>query len=58
MLSIVDYVDRYFETYVQRRDKLSCYYTLCYKMESIHAKTRMKGQDSRGLVDEANKEDD
>ena len=36
---------------------LSSYCTLCHKMESIHTKMRMKGQDSRELVDEAMKEE-
>ena len=54
--SIVDYVNKDFVTYVQRRDKLSRYCSSHYKMESSHTKSRMKGQGSRELVDETLKE--
>ena len=54
--SIVDYVDKDFETYVQRRSQLSCYCKSRFKMESIDTKTRMKGQCSRELVKELKKE--
>ena len=54
--SIVDYVDKDFETYVQGRGKLSCHCTLHSKMELIHAKSRMKGQDSREVLEELKKE--
>ena len=54
--SIVDYVDKDFETYAQRRDKLSSHCTSRSKMESIHTKIGMKGQDSHELVEELKKE--
>ena len=54
--SIVDYVDKDFETYAQGRDKLSRHCTSHSKMESIHTKSRMKGQGSREVVNEAMKE--
>ena len=56
LYSIVDYVDKDFETYVQRRGKLSCHCTLRSKMESIHTKSRMYGQGSHELVEELKKE--
>ena len=40
-----------FKTHVQRRDQLSYNCTLCYKMESIHTKIKIKGQGSRELVE-------
>ena len=54
--SIVDYVDRDFETYVQGRSKLSRHCTSRSKMESIHTKSRMYGLDSHELVEELKKE--
>ena len=56
--SIVDYVNKDFETYVQGLGKLSHHCTSRSKMESIHTctKSRMKGQGSRELVEELKKE--
>ena len=54
--TIVDYVDRDFETYVQGRGKLSRHCTSRSKMESIHTKSRMYGQGSHALVEELKKE--
>ena len=54
--SIVDYVDKDFETYTQGRGKLSCHCTSRSKMELIHMKSRMKGQGSREVVEELTKE--
>ena len=54
--SIVDYVDKDFETYIQGRGKLSRHCTSRSKMELIHAKSRMKGQGSREVVEELKKE--
>ena len=54
--SIVDYVDKDFETYVQRQSQLSRHCISRSMMESIHTKSRMKGQGSRELVEELKKE--
>ena len=54
--SIVDYVDKDFETYVQGRGKLSRHCTSRSKIELIHTKSRMKGQGSREVVEEMKKE--
>ena len=54
--SIVDYVDKDFETYVQGRGKLSSHCTSRSKMDLIHTKSRMKGQGSRKVVEELKKE--
>ena len=56
LYSIVDYVDKDFETYVQGRGKLSRHCTSRSKMESIHTKSRMYGQGSHQLVEELKKE--
>ena len=56
LYSIVDYVDKDFETYVERRGKLSHHCTSRSKMESIHTKSRMYGQGSHELVEELKKE--
>ena len=50
--SIVDYVDKDFETYVQGRGKLSRQCTSRSKIELIHTKSRMKGQGSREVVED------
>ena len=50
------YVDKDFETYVQRRSQLSHNCTSRSKMELIDTITRMKGQGSHELVDELKKE--
>ena len=54
--SIVDYVDKDLETYFQGRGKLSRHCTPRFKIESIHTKSRMKGQGNRELVEELKKE--
>ena len=54
--SIVDYVDKDFESYIQGRGKLSHHCTTRSKMESIHTKSKMKGQGSREVVEELKKE--
>ena len=54
--TIVDYVDRDFETYVQGRGKLSRHCTSRSKMESIHTRSRMYGLGSHELVEELKKE--
>ena len=54
--SVVDYVDKDFETYIQGRGKLSCHCTSRSKMELIHTKSRMKGQGSHEVVEELKKE--
>ena len=54
--SIIDYVDKEFETYVQGRGKLSSHCTSRSKMESIHTKSKMKGQGYHNLVEELKKE--
>ena len=54
--SIVDYVDKDFETYVEGRGRLSRHCASCSKMESIDTKTRMKGRGSCELVEEMKKE--
>ena len=54
--SIVDYVDKDFESYVQGRGKLSRHCTSRSKMESIHSKSRMYGKCICELVEELKKE--
>ena len=54
--SIVDYVDKDLETYFPGQGKLSRHCTSRSKMESIHTKSRMKGQGNRELVEELKKE--
>ena len=54
--SIVDYVDKGFESYVQGRGKLSLHCTSRSKMELIHTKSRMKDQGSHEVVEELKKE--
>ena len=54
--AIIDNVDKDFETYVQERGKLSRHCTSRSKIESIHTKSRMKGQGSHELVEELKKE--
>ena len=51
--SIVDYVDKDLETYVQGRGKLSRHCTSRSDIESIHTKSRMKGRGSHELVEES-----
>ena len=54
--SIVDYVDKDFETYVQGRGKLSRHCTSRSKIESIDTETRMtQGRGNRELVEELRK---
>ena len=48
--SIVDDVDKDFKTYIQGRGILSRHSTLRLKMESIHTKSRMKGQGSHEFL--------
>ena len=54
--SIVDYVDKDFEIYIQGRGKLSRHCTSRSIMELIYTKSRMKGQGGREIVEELKKE--
>ena len=54
--TLVDYVDKDFETYVQGRGKLSRHCTSPSKMESIITKSRMKSQGNCELVEEFEEE--